>query len=246
MRIEATVARIACLGILGLIVVPAVVTAQAGTLFVEGSSVGIGVAAPTEILHVRKTTAGNTLAFLENNTGPERVGARYKNSLAQWDFRMDGAGNFIFDNTATAGEDLAIRQNGQVRVGPAPAKILLQPNGDIDIQGTLHEGSSRDSKHAFESLDPRDVLAKIVDLEVLEWSYKDQGSRHVGPMAEDFQALFGLGASSDSLAPRDVAGVALLSLQGLHELVLERDAQIEQLQRELVELRAMVETLASR
>jgi len=75
---------------------------------------------------------------------------------------------------------------------------------------------------------------------VLEWSYKDQESRHIGPMAEDFHSSFGLGDSDRTLAPRDVAGVALLALQGLDEVVQEKDHEIEQLRREVAELRAMV------
>jgi uncharacterized protein YceH (UPF0502 family) len=152
----------------------------------------------------------------------------------------------VFDNAATGGEELKIRKDGQVRVGPAPAKILLQPNGDIDIQGTLQEGSSRGYKEGFEVLDRQGVLESLSQLDVSEWSYKGQGARHVGPTAEDFHALFGLGHDTTSLAPRDLAGVTLVALQGLHEVVEKRDARIEQLEREVAELRALVESLSSR
>jgi len=156
--------RITCICVLTSSAASSVAMAQTGTLFVRSGKVGIGTETPSELLHLRSSTPGNTLLFIENTSGPERVGSRYSNSLATWDFRMDAAGNFIFDNTATAGEDLNIQKSGQLRVGPAPAKILLQPNGDIDIEGTLHEGSSRASKDRFELLDPRDVLERVVDL----------------------------------------------------------------------------------
>jgi len=235
--------RITCICVLASSAASSVAMAQTGTLFVRSGKVGIGTDTPSEVLHVKSSTPGNTLVFVENTSGPERVGSRYSNSLATWDFRMDAAGNFIFDNTATGGEDLNIQKSGQLRVGPAPAKILLQPNGDIDIEGTLHEGSSRASKNRFELLDPRDVLQRVVGMDVLEWSYRDQQSRHIGPMAEDFHSLFGLGHSDKSLAPRDLAGVTLLALQGLNEVVQEKDHQIDQLRREVAELKAMVEAL---
>lgn len=224
---------------------PAVAFAQ-GVLFVESDKVGIGVATPLQLLHIRSTTPGNTLAYIENTSGPERVGSRYRNSITIWDFRMDANGDFIFDNAATGGEELKIRQNGQVRVGPAPGNIVLQPNGDIEIAGTLFENSSRSYKEGVEPLDSRDVLAKIAALDIFEWSYANQPSRHIGPMAEDFHSLFGLGHDEKALSPRDVAGVALVALKGLHEKVEAREGEIERLQQEMAELRAMVEALSSR
>ena len=221
-------------------------SAQSGVLFVKSRKVGIGVSDPTELLHLRSTTPGDTLLFIQNTSGPERVGSRYQNSLATWDFRIDGSGGFIFDNTATSGEDLKIQQDGTLRVGPAPAKIILKPNGDIDIQGTLTEGSSRDYKQDFESLSAQETLNKVMAMNVMEWSYKHQTARHIGPMAEDFHSLFGLGSNDKSLAPRDVAGVALLAIQGLRQELHERDEKIDRLQQELDDLRAMVEAQRSK
>jgi hypothetical protein len=246
MKIDKRLARNLALALLALLLAPAVAWAQTGVLFVEGDKVGIGVATPSELLHVKASSPGNTLAFIENSTGPNRVGSRYKSSLAIWDFRMDGVGDFIFDDPSTAGEELKIRRNGEVRIGPPPGTILLQPDGDIVITGTLMEVSSRTSKEGFVTLEPRAVLEKIAAMEVVEWSYKDQAARHVGPMAEDFRTAFGLGENDTTLSPRDVAGVALLALQGLHQEVEARDAEIERLHEEMAELRAMVEALGAR
>ena len=246
MRFELSAPRMAILVALMLVALPIAASAQTGVLYVEGDKVGIGTDAPSQIFHIKSTAPGNTFAFIQNTSGPERVGSRFQNSLATWDFRMDSVGDFIFDNAATVGEDLKIKQNGQLRVGPAPAKIILQPTGDIDIQGTLTEGSSRTFKHAFQTLDPTNVLDKVSGLDVVEWSYKNQSTRHIGPMAEDFHALFGLGNNNKALAPRDLAGVTLLAVQGLHQEVEKRDAQIEDLQRQVAELKSMVEALSEK
>jgi len=155
-------------------------------------------------------------------------------------FVIQPATDTPFEQRATGADDVDVAGTGFLPGATEPNAVL---GSHIDIEGTLHEGSSRASKNRFELLDPRDVLQRVVGMDVLEWSYRDQQSRHIGPMAEDFHSLFGLGHSDKSLAPRDLAGVTLLALQGLNEVVQEKDHQIDQLRREVAELKAMVEAL---
>jgi len=57
------------------------------------------------------------------------------------------------------------------------------------------DSSSRLGKQDFESVDPSSVLEQVIDLDVMRWQYKAElGSVHMGPVAEDFRAAFGLGA----------------------------------------------------
>ena len=53
------------------------------------------------------------------------------------------------------------------------------------------------------------------------WSYKARpGNKHIGPMAQDFHAAFGLNGSDDThIATVDESGVALAAIQGLNEKV---------------------------
>jgi hypothetical protein len=104
--------------------------------------------------------------------------------------------------------------------------------------------SDRNLKEDFESVDPRAVLAAVMTLSIERWSYKGETVRHLGPMAQDFAAAFGLGADDRHIFPLDAAGVALAALQGLHGLVQAQGSRLEALERELAALRG--ETTALR
>ena len=94
------------------------------------------------------------------------------------------------------------------------------------------------------AVDPRTILAGVLTLPIERWSYQGETARHLGPMAQDFAAAFGLGQDDRHIFPLDAAGVALAALQGLHALVQAQEARLETLERELEALRA--ETAALR
>jgi hypothetical protein len=98
--------------------------------------------------------------------------------------------------------------------------------------------SDRNAKEGFAPVDPRVILARVATLPIETWSYKGERARHLGPMAQDFAAAFGLGADDRHIFPLDAAGVALAALQGLHALVQAQTARLERLERELSALRA--------
>ena len=68
--------------------------------------------------------------------------------------------------------------------------------------------------------------------------YKAQAReiRHMGPVAQDFRAAFGLGEDDKHISTVDADGVALVAIQALYrqvkQLQQERDALAEQLQRQ--------------
>lgn len=74
------------------------------------------------------------------------------------------------------------------------------------------------------------------------WSYKaeDNGVRHMGPMAQDFRAAFNLGTDDKTISTVDTAGVTMAAIQGLYQMMQEKDRQIVQLQSELQQLKAAV------
>jgi len=88
----------------------------------------------------------------------------------------------------SGGEELEIRG----RLDAAGPTMVVQGS----VQGTqVVNSSSRKLKTGFEDLDASTVLAKLAELPVSTWRYRHEpeGTHHVGPVAEDFQALFGLG-----------------------------------------------------
>jgi len=97
--------------------------------------------------------------------------------------------------------------------------------------------SDRNAKGGFEPVDARTVLAAVARLPIERWSYKGETIRHLGPMAQDFAAAFGLGADDRHIFTLDAAGVALAAIKGLHALAQAQHARLEALERELTTLR---------
>jgi len=86
-------------------------------------------------------------------------------------------------------------------------------------------------------------LAKLERLPISSWNYRGEAAseRHLGPVAEDFHAAFGLGASDHYIAPADEAGVALASVKALQEQLKARDREVEQLEQRLRALEARLD-----
>lgn len=108
--------------------------------------------------------------------------------------------------------------------------------------GTWTNASSRTFKEGFAAVDPVDVLNRLLSLPISTWTYTGSAEGlHLGPVAEDFKATFGLAGDGKSIATVDADGVALAAIQGLHaKLEAENSALRERLatlDRELAALR---------
>jgi hypothetical protein len=94
--------------------------------------------------------------------------------------------------------------------------------------------SDRNLKRDFADVDVDAVLAGVVDLPLTTWSYRadDPRVRHLGPMAQDFAAAFGVGEDDRHIHTVDANGVALAAIQALAARLAEAEAQIAELQAE--------------
>lgn len=63
-----------------------------------------------------------------------------------------------------------------------------------------------------------EILPRIKELPVEAWDYIEDGSTHIGPYAEDFQAMFGVG-DGRGIHVADAFGVCLLGIQELLDRV---------------------------
>jgi len=125
--------------------------------------------------------------------------------------------------------------------------------------GVWTNGSSRSFKERFVQYRPAEVLEKILQLPVEGYFYKGTEEYHITPMAEDFYRLFGTGVheiiETDStgqlvrrpnpdvdkyLAASDVAGVALLGIQALHEENTQLRQRVADLETENAQLRQQI------
>lgn len=82
------------------------------------------------------------------------------------------------------------------------------------------------------------ILERVAGLPISTWRYHWEAPevRHLGPMAQDWAATFGLGENDTTIAGVDANGVALVSIQALHQLIGE-------LRAEVTDLREQVSTL---
>ena len=155
------------------------------------------------------------------------------------------------DKTSSAGDEFNVYASGGVRMftnSAATTGVLLAPGGS-----TWTMVSDRDVKENVEPVNAQAILDKVAQLPLSTWNYKaqDDSIRHLGPMAQDFYAAFGLGLGDKTIDTIDPNGVALAAIQGLNaeleELRAEKDAEIEELRAELGELmRRLDERPASR
>jgi hypothetical protein len=100
----------------------------------------------------------------------------------------------------------------------------MDTNGNVYIS-TLNP-SDRNAKENFKVVDPTLVLEKVSALPMTTWNFKgDPDALHLGPMAQDFRAAFGLGVNETSIATVDEAGVALAAIQALKRQLDEMRAE---------------------
>lgn len=73
-----------------------------------------------------------------------------------------------------------------------------------------------------------DVLAKVAALPVYTWRYDTEPEhvRHLGPMAQEWRAAFGLGDSDTTISVVDAFGVAVVALQALQRRVEDLEAEL--------------------
>ena len=136
------------------------------------------------------------------------------------------------------------------------------PTAGVTLSGGSGAWETLSDRNAKENVSPvtaREVLEKVTALPLARWNYKsqDKSIRHLGPMAQDFHAAFGLGGNERTIATVDADGVALAAVQGLNEKMeaeneklrvelRSRDASLAELQRRLGEIEAMLKMVRDR
>jgi len=185
-------------------------------------------------------TVANALTFGSNSS--EGIGSQRTSGANQYDLVFYTDGN----------AEMTILHDGHVGIGTTSPGNLLVVGGSGSpayCNGTTWvNGSDRNSKKAFAAINPRTVLEKVSALPITEWQYKVEanGTRHLGPVAQDFHAAFGLnGADDKHIATVDEEGVALAAIQGLNEKLNEKDAEIQALKQSVAELKQLVQSLAA-
>jgi hypothetical protein len=136
---------------------------------------------------------------------------------------------------ASSGGGVALYATG----GVSGARVIDTSTGAyLSSAGVWTNNSDRAAKENLETVDRQELLARLARLPISTWNYKVEpvSVRHLGPMAQDFAAVFGLGNDDKAISTLDTGGVALAAIQGLYELILEKEARIGELEGRLREI----------
>jgi hypothetical protein len=174
-------------------------------------------------------------------------------SFAAGDHASAGAeGTFVWSDSSSSSETTNTVANSFVARASGGVTFFTNPGDTTGVEvaagsGTWGSASDRALKTDVASIDDARVLDKVAALPVSEWSYtSERGVRHVGPMAQDFYAAFGVGKDNKHITSIDEDGVALAAIKALHSENAALRRQLRVMQRQVQHVTAMVEALRSR
>jgi Chaperone of endosialidase len=204
------------------------------TLYLDSDErVGVGTSSPSANLHVLETAnaaTGDVHLLVENSNAT---------TLARTMMKLSNNGNTFFDMENRNAHTWRINSNNSQFLvlddqNDAGTEFELRPNGELRLEGALVTTSTRDAKQDIAPADSQAILARLTALPIATWSYKqDPGSKHLGPMAEDFYDAFGLGSTNKGISVLDASTVALAAIQALsHQLDLKQQ-QVDTLEARL-------------
>lgn len=124
-------------------------------------------------------------------------------------------------------------------------RLALDSDGNLFVGGTITQLSSRHSKENLVAVAGSTLLSQLRQLNLWTWNYRSSSmaDRHMGPVAEDFYRMFGLGKDERSVAPADMAGVALAASQALSAEIEQRDRHIAELEARIARLESALERI---
>ncbi len=198
------------------------------------------------------TTASGTNSFVVGNnstattTSSIALGTEV-NSIHAGSFCFGDASSTV-DLNSSSGNQMNMRFHGGYR---------LYSSNDLSSYVAVASGagswtgvSDKNVKENFRELNFEEVLIKLNQLNVSEWGYKAQNPnknenykiqpKHIGPMAQDFFAAFGLGETEIGINSFDIDGVNMAAIKGLINRTNDQAKTIEELRKEIEELKRLL------
>ncbi len=211
-------------------------TTTAANQFMARASGGFGInTAPGYSLHVLDDKPSLMIEGSDNSPAYLRF-KRAADDTNDHYIAIGSAGQMV---VKVAGSDrMTIATNGYIGIGISNPTNRLHVAGNVTASAFV-TSSDRTLKTAITPVSPRDILDKVEQLPVAVWQFKDTpGVTHMGPMAQDFHAAFGLGNTDAGITTVDADGVALAAIQALAEDNRTLRAELDQLRTRLEELEA--------
>jgi hypothetical protein len=111
----------------------------------------------------------------------------------------------------------------------------------LTTTGIWADNSDKNTKENFTEIDGQEILRRLSGMPITQWNYKidEDGIMHIGPVAQDFYAAFGLGYDDKTIAPIDEAGIALAAIKELHR----KTKKIDELEAKIAHLEKLIQQL---
>jgi hypothetical protein len=154
----------------------------------------------------------------ENVAGGDYSVAAGRHAQANHDGAIILADSSDFDFASLVPNSFKVRATGGIRF-----VLGIDGSGDPTWSCLVQDGSSwscssdRSLKENLDLVDGGQILRRLAEVPIYTWNGQgqDPALRHMGPMAQDFYAAFGLGGDDTHIATIDLDGVALAAIQEL-------------------------------
>jgi hypothetical protein len=102
--------------------------------------------------------------------------------------------------------------------------------------------SDRNKKENFKTVNAQAVLEKLIQMPVTRWNMKGDRNKtlHIGPVAQDFKAAFGLGENNTTINSADAQGVAFAAIKGMYAKNQVLEQQVKSLEARLMALERLM------
>ena len=210
-------------------------------------NVGMGTTSPGASLHVQRDSDAKIRIENTSGTATERSMFQLVNSgKTRFEITNQAANStWTFDNT---GPRFQIS-----RAGTGVAEFQVTETGNGIFQGTVTANgvllsSSRTVKNNIRDVDSSVLLDKVMRLPIRSWRYTSDDSKrnHIGPIAEEFHALFKMG-DSRHVDLIDTTGITLAALQAstteYRQRITSLDEELRAQRERVAELEAKLERL---
>ncbi len=157
--------------------------------------------------------------------------------------RANHNGSFVFSDSAPSADDSVYTEGeNQWRVR-ARGGAWFFSNLEMNTGVVLNPGSNSwssvcdsSNKEDFREVDKRALLEKIANLRIRNYKLRSQndGTRHIGPVAQEFYNAFGFGETNTAINMADADGVLFAAIQALYQ-------ENQELRQELEALKAKVQ-----
>jgi hypothetical protein len=165
----------------------------------------------------------------------------------------EGDGSFVFADSNNFNFEYANENYFAVRCTGGATFVTGIDGGGVPTSGVfINSGGNawstkcdRESKTNYENVDSNEILHRLDAVPIQTWNLKSQDPsiRHIGPVAQDFHAAFGVGEDNLHIGTVDADGVALAAIQGLHQKVKRQETLLARQQAEIDELKSQIRIL---